>query len=103
MLYTRIDEVLKRDSSNEWMLMNERLMFNEDKYWMSVQASKFHYCSPRIDTFLSDYESFEVMMEVPPELISEEWDQYESGGVYANVPKDLVLELVNNMKLNFQF
>lgn len=93
----KLDEVLTRTTTGGNPLMNEQLTFGE--YWMSVQCSYMHYCTPRETTSISDYTHFEVIMEVPKELITEEWAQYSNGGwLYRFVPKSLIEELIVKMK-----
>ena len=93
----KLDEILTRITIGWNPFMNERLTFGE--YWMSVQCSAFHYCRPRVNTSVSDYTHFEVMMNVPEELITDEWEQYSDGSnVYGFVPKWLIEELIIELK-----
>lgn len=59
---------------------------------ISVQASHYHYCSPRTDNAL---EYYEVEVGFPSEKIEEFMEYAEdsedpTGTVYANVPVELV-------------
>ena len=55
---------------------------------ISIQASAFHYCTPRDNT--GPYTHFEVW----PDAIVPGWDSYSTGadghGPYANVPQEQV-------------
>ena len=93
----RLEELLTREQTAWNQFMNKRLEFGN--YWMSVQCSEYTYCIPRVNTYLDEYTHFEVMMEVPEELITEEWEQYsDGGGVYGFVPKSLIEELIVKLK-----
>lgn len=92
----KLEEILERDITSWNPFMNKRLTFGE--YWLSVQCSTFHYCRPRTNTSLSNYTHFEVMMNVPKELITDEWEHYSDGtGVYGFVPKELIEELCSKL------
>ncbi len=54
---------------------------------LSIQASHFHYCSPRDDA--GPYTSVEVMA-IDCDDIPEEWSEYDDGGVYGWIPVALV-------------
>lgn len=67
---------------------------------MSIQASEFHYCSPRVnlDSY-ADYNSFEIGY---PSKHYPELDEYSDGAndpgyadIYAGVPKEVIEELIN--------
>lgn len=67
---------------------------------LSVQASSFHYCTPREDA-LSAYESYEVAiigekLEYDPEApFAERADSPSEGCVYAYVPASEIVEYIN--------
>jgi hypothetical protein len=56
---------------------------------LSIQASAFHYCSPRDDD--GPYVSVEVLPYGCPD-IPEAWAEYRDGdsGIYGYIPVDLV-------------
>lgn len=66
---------------------------------MSVQASEYHYCSPRtnLDSY-AGYNSFEIGF---PSKHYPELDQYQdvdgdpTNSVYGCVPKEVIEELIN--------
>lgn len=66
---------------------------------LSVQASEFHYCSPRITTDYSQYSSFEIGF---PSREIKELNQFaedqssKTETVYAYVPSDLVRSVINS-------
>jgi hypothetical protein len=72
-----------------------------DGFALSVQASNFHYCTPR------DYEGPYTHVEIgfPSEVETELMPYCEdindpTGTVYANVPIELVLSLINKHNRN---
>ena len=72
-----------------------RLLCN-DGFSISVQASKFHYCSPRLDG-IQDYEAVELgYPSMEDELINEyaedDWNYTET--VYGYVPIEVVEKLI---------
>ena len=60
-----------------------------DGFMLSVQASSFHYCSPRDN--MGPYKELEVMCDGP-----ESWSIYEEGDnkLYAWVPVDEIRMLI---------
>lgn len=75
---------------------NRPRLYCNDGYSVSVQASEFHYCSPRLNG-LQDYESVELgYPNAEDELINE----YADGGddymdtVYGYVPIEIVEKLI---------
>ena len=75
---------------------NRPRLYCNDGYSISVQASAFHYCSPRLNG-LQDYESVEL--EYPraeDELINEyaEDDLDYTDTVYGYVPIEVVEKLI---------
>lgn len=76
----------------------------KDGTTLSVQASKYHYCSPRGDCFASwdQYSLVEVGFitnDGEPVTPPEEWREYSSdcefpSDVYAYVPTELVEALI---------
>lgn len=60
-----------------------------DGFSMSVQASSNHYCLPREMLDIEDYTHFEIMCPDDDMLTN-----YNSGGVYSNVPKEVIQELI---------
>lgn len=76
---------------------------------LSVQASSFHYCSPRNDSgpyyefevgFISDKKQNRI---TPPET----WREYADGDfpndVYGRVPKKLVVDFIASQDPNYKF
>ena len=75
---------------------NRPRLYCNDGYSISVQASEFHYCSPRING-AQDYESVELgFPSEEDELINE----FADGGfdytdtLYGNVPIEIVEKLI---------
>lgn len=68
-----------------------------DGFTVSLQASQYHYCSPRQDD-CEDYYSIEIGF---PSEAEESWLEYAENGeeptdtVYGYVSVDLVLEVLN--------
>lgn len=107
-----IKEMLKAKTAFREVKMDMRT-FNHIKtnsgYKLSIQCSKWHYCSPRITGGLNLYESFELAIIdefsnsfAYPKILDdfprkEELDEYYEGQVFACVPKDLVEDLYNYM------
>lgn len=80
-------------------------------YKLSVQASEYHYCHPRLTVDLEDYQSFEIAMiniktgdfldicfEYPNFPYCEELSECHDGTVYGNVPIEIVAELYDYTK-----
>ena len=66
-----------------------------DNFEMSVQASKFHYCEPRLDS--SYYVSVEVGFPSEKEDLLMEWadtPEDPTGTVYGWVPVEVVEEVI---------
>lgn len=64
---------------------------------VSIQASNFHYCSPRRDLPYSEYEGFEIGF--PSRIIPEIMELAEDSSnptntVYAYVPKSVIEEFI---------
>ena len=64
------------------------LVICNDGFHISIQASQYHNCDPEVAN-AETYESVEVSCE-EDELL----DEYDSGGVYAHVPVEIVEELL---------
>ena len=67
------------------MLLDSGLM-------LSIQASRFHYSTPRSD--VGPYTHFEVAVnsdDIPEELLP-----YENGGIYVRVPVEVLFRIVYN-------
>lgn len=76
---------------------NRSRLYCNDGYSISVQASGFHYCEPRLNG-VQDYESVELgFPSMEDELINEyaEDDSDYTGTVYGYVPIEIVEELIN--------
>lgn len=73
-----------------------------DTVSLSIQASKFHYCTPRENLPLDKYTHYEMAIikdgfvtdnilgtlgDIP---YREELEEYDCGGVFAYVPKELI-------------
>lgn len=84
------------DGTCEFQENRPRLYCN-DGYSISVQASGFHYCEPRLDG-IQDYESVELgFPSMEDELINEyaEDDSDYTKTVYGYAPIEIVEELIN--------
>ena len=84
------------DGSYEIQENRPRLYCN-DGYSISVQASSFHYCKPRLNG-IQDYESVELgFPSTEDELINEyaEDDSDYTKTVYGYVPIEIIEELIN--------
>lgn len=79
---------------------------------VSIQASAFHYCSPRKDMPSSDdYESFEVALllndkwfhpERDERFANCEWASYwENDDVAGGVPRNMVAQMLNDIRAAF--
>lgn len=76
---------------------NRPRLYCNDGYSISVQASSFHYCEPRLNG-IQDYESVELgYPSEEDELINEyaEDDLDYTETVYGYVPIEIVEELIN--------
>lgn len=76
---------------------NRPRLYCNDGYSISVQASGFHYCEPRLNG-IRDYESVELgYPSEGDELINEyaEDDSDYTETVYGYVPIEIVEELIN--------
>ena len=83
------------DGVSEIQANRPRLCCN-DGYSISVQASEFHYCSPRLNG-LQDYESVELgYPSAEDELINEYAEDAldYTGTVYGYVPIEVVEKLI---------
>lgn len=72
-------------------------LYCNDGYSISVQASSFHYCKPRLNG-IQDYESVELgSPSTEDELINEyaEVNSDYTKTVYGYVPIEIVEELIN--------
>ena len=82
--------------SNEVIQENRPRLLCNDGFSISVQASKFHYCIPRLDG-AQDYEAVELgYPSMEDELINEyaEDDWNYTGTVYGYVPIEVVEKLI---------
>lgn len=71
-------------------------LYCNDGYSVSVQASEFHYCSPRLNG-LQDYKSVELgFPSIEDELINEyaDGDDDYTDTVYEYVPIEIVEKLI---------
>lgn len=76
---------------------NRPRLYCNDGYSISVQASAFHYCKPKLDG-MQDYESVELgFPSTEDELINEyaEDDSDYTKTVYGYVPIEIIEELIN--------
>ena len=82
--------------SDEIIQENRPRLFCNDGFSISVQASSFHYCKPRLDG-IQDYESVELgFPSMEDELINEyAEDEPYTETVYGYVPIEIVEELIN--------
>ena len=72
------------------------------QYFLSVQASRAHYCHPRKTLAYAEYETFEVMAELPQRFIPNEWENYNCGGVYGWVPKEEIEKLLSRLSESYE-
>ena len=82
--------------SDEIIQENRPRLFCNDGFSISVQASSFHYCRPRLDG-PQDYESVELgFPSMEDELINEYAEDYSdyTGTVYGYVPIEVVERLI---------
>ena len=103
-----IQELLKTRTlfeNKEMDIRNFDKLETKSGYGMSIQCSKYHYCTPRETTGIEKYESFELAIFsehnfVYPEILKDfprknELDECYEGQVFGYVPKDLVEDLYN--------
>ena len=81
-----------------------------DKYFISIQASYSHYCTPRATLPLNEYEKMEIMLyrvngsSVTPDSLSKFEDfeimksRYDDYGVYGYVPVETIQKLYEWLK-----
>lgn len=64
---------------------------------ISIQASDFHYCDPRING-AQEYNKFELnlLVEDKKRLKFKELNQYDDGYVFGYVPAELVQRLIDS-------
>ena len=82
--------------SDEIIQENRPRLYCNDGYSISVQASSFHYCKPRLNG-IQDYESVELgFPSMEDELINEYAEDYSdyTGTVYGYVPIEVVERLI---------
>jgi hypothetical protein len=87
-----IKEFLKQTTSNEEFSLRKPITC-KDGFTMSVQASKFHYCSPRQNLTDGNYNSVEIGFpsEVESLLLKYAEDpEKPTGTVYGYVPLNVV-------------
>ena len=86
----------KHPFSDEIIQENRPRLLCNDGFSISVQASSFHYCKPRLDG-IQDYESVELgFPSMEDELINEYAEDYSdyTGTVYGYVPIEVVERLI---------
>ena len=86
----------KHPFSDEVIQENRPRLLCNDGFSVSVQASKFHYCSPRLDG-AQDYEAVELGYpsnedELINEYAEDDWNYTET--VYGYVPIEFVEKLI---------
>lgn len=77
----------------------------KSSYRISVQCSKYHYCTPRKTIGITKYKTYEVAIMggcgfTHPRVLKyfhrkEELDRCYEGTVFSDVPKDLLEDLYN--------
>ena len=90
------------------------ILIGDGKMWLSIQASAFHYCSPRLTLDYEMYESFEVAICKGENywsaraLLGEDDKfakmldkKYFDGKIFAYVPKQHVEKLYQECKKRF--
>jgi hypothetical protein len=68
-----------------------------DGFSISVQASKFHYCTPRVNGPIEEYTAFELGFPSEAEGVLLEYAEDKSSPtdtVYGRVPRDVVEALL---------
>ena len=80
---------------------------------VSIQASQYHYCSPRLTYSNSDlYQHFEVALLVDgawlnpsnhPKLKTLSWAKYWDGGsaIVNDMPRDIVTQILQDLSAKF--
>lgn len=83
------------EKSNSGFRLFHRISFNNGQYWLSVQASYGHYCTPRKTLKKEQYTAFEVMAEITLEDRPTKWEEYyDCYGVYGYVPREEIEDLI---------
>ena len=82
--------------SDEIIQENRPRLFCNDGFSISVQASSFHYCRPRLDG-VQNYESVELGFPSKEDELINEYaeDEPYTETVYGYVPIEIVEELIN--------
>ena len=95
--FTQWLEENRRDGGTDCCPANAKRMLLADGVSLSVQASGFHYCSPRTDlSSYAEYDSFEVgfpSTKIPELMPFAEDESSPTETVYGWVPKS-VLEYI---------
>lgn len=79
---------------------NTKTLILGDGTTMSVQASHFHYCEPRIDTQYWNYEEFEIgfpSVQIDELLPYAEDESYPTDTVYAYVPMAVIEAIIERL------
>lgn len=75
------------------MLAKERIIPHivcMDGYWLSVQASELHYCTPRTNE--GPWITVECMLAGVPHQLEGRVDEY---GIAAYIPIEIIVEIIN--------
>ena len=96
---------LERDGEGGDLLFNKWIWIGNG-YYLSIQCSKYHYCSPKKNIKIQDYEEYEVSIigkrgndcivennKSFNKEIKEIFDKYEDDGVMGYVPASDVEKL----------
>ena len=78
--------------------------FGDYEYSVSVQASEYHYCSPRETVDLSEYTRFEVMLNIPENDVPVAWEDFNYCGdnVYGYVPIVAIERLLEDLDRKYK-
>jgi hypothetical protein len=112
-----LSKLPKEDKMSFTLVRSDETHFEPVKFGeleVSIQASRFHYCSPRVDLPSSDdYDSFEVALlwkslfchpgEVMDGLQEKSWAKYwDNDSVAGRVPREEVEKMLMDLgELNF--
>lgn len=75
------------------MSRNNKAIVCADKFSMSVQASEYHYCSPRINK-AEKYESVEIGYPTSYEPLLVPYEDGPDSPVFGFVPVEVVREII---------
>jgi len=91
--------MIMEEGRREGRSTNTKTLVLGDGTTMSVQASNFHYCSPRIDTHYWNYEEFEIgfpSVEIDELMPYVEDESCPTDTVYAYVPVSVIEAVIES-------